>query len=212
MRIRQLIGRIKYGKPLIIVSGLPRSGTSMLMRMLEAGGLEVITDRIRGADEDNPTGYFELEQVKDLDKNKDKTWLRQFRGKAVKIISFLLSDLPKDLNYKVIFVLRDLSEVMASQNRMLAHRGEPVDTSRDEQMAANYTRHLRKVKYLLDRSPRIDVFYVNHQDVLREPKRQACRIRSFLRRRLDVEAMAAAVNADLYRNRGPAAAESTPPG
>src|SRR5438128_3864516 len=123
--------RVRYGRPIVVVSGLPRSGTSMAMKMLEAGGLRVVTDGQRTADEDNPKGYYEDERVKDLHREGDKTWLRDARGDVVKIISFLLKSLPADNNYKVLFMHRNLREIVASQNKMLARRGEKNETPDD---------------------------------------------------------------------------------
>ena len=123
-RFPGLVRRLRYGPPIVVVSGLPRSGTSMAMKMLEAGGLAVVTDNVRAADDDNPRGYYEDERVKDLARDANRAWLRDARGKAIKIISFLLKDLPPDNNYKVLFMERDLGEVLASQQKMLDHRGE----------------------------------------------------------------------------------------
>ena len=105
--------------PIIVVSGLPRSGTSMMMGMLEAGGLELVVDGIRAADEDNPRGYYELERVKDLAKAEDKSWLITLQGKGVKVISLLLQHLPEAYNYKIIFMRRSIAEVLDSQSKML---------------------------------------------------------------------------------------------
>ncbi len=127
-RFPGLVRRLRYGPPIVVVSGLPRSGTSMAMKMLEAGGLAIVTDNVRAADDDNPRGYYEDERVKDLARDANREWLRDARGKAIKIISFLLKDLPPDNNYKVLFMERDLGEVLASQQKMLDHRGEDSAT------------------------------------------------------------------------------------
>src|SRR5213593_4363024 len=129
-----VVRRLRYGKPIVVVSGLPRSGTSMAMKMLEAGGMPILADGIRTPDISNPKGYYEFEPVKGLDKGGDVAWLAEARGKAVKIISFLLTWLPEHYDYRVIFMQRDLREVLASQNAMLAHRGEPSGSAADEQM------------------------------------------------------------------------------
>ena len=138
--------RMRYGTPLILVSGLPRSGTSMIMQMLRAGGLEVATDNIRQDDEDNPRGYYELERVKELDREGDKGWLKEYRGKVVKVISYLLRDLPRENNYKVVFIERDLDEILLSQKKMLRRRGEDERDVEDEKIRKNYTNHLRQVR------------------------------------------------------------------
>ena len=133
--------RILYGRPVVVVSGLPRSGTSMAMKMLAAGGLETIVDGLRTADEDNPKGYFEDERIKALAETADKAWLRGAWGKAVKVISYLLKELPRQHNYRVIFVRRDLREVLASQAKMLARRGKRNETPNDK-MIELYKSHL----------------------------------------------------------------------
>ena len=120
--------RLKYGRPVVIVSGLPRSGTSMAMKMLEAGGMELVVDNIRSADEDNPKGYYEDERVKDLAETVDKEWLREARGKVIKVVSSLLNYLPKGNTYKVVFMRRNLHEVLASQTKMLDRRDEQSHT------------------------------------------------------------------------------------
>src|SRR4026207_1213461 len=132
--IGDFLRRRKYGEPIVIVSGLPRSGTSMMMKMLEAGGLTVMTDAIRQADIDNPRAYCECERVKNLEKETDKSYVREARGKVLKVISFLLKDLPDDNYYRVIFMRRHLDEVIASQNKMLDRRGE--DAIQDQETMA----------------------------------------------------------------------------
>jgi hypothetical protein len=201
MSVKKAYRRLRYGEPVIIVSGLPRSGTSMAMQMLQAGGVEVVTDGVRQAGEDNPKGYFEDERVKTLHKeNEDTTWLREARGKAIKIISFLLKDLPESNNYKVIFMKRALSEVLASQRKMLERRNEPDETS-DERMLELWESHLWRVDYLFKHSDRFDVLEVAYADVIADPVVQARRIRDFLRLDVSPEEMAAAVDESLYRNR-----------
>jgi hypothetical protein len=199
--VRRIFRKLKYGPSIVVVSGLPRSGTSMMMKMLEAGGLEIATDNIRTADEDNPKGYFELERVKDLDKSGDKDWLDRYRGKAVKVISFLLKDLPEEYHYKVIFMERHLEEVIASQNKMLLRRGEPTDEANDEKMIANYEMHLRKTEFLLEEYPNYSTMRVQYRDALDEPREHAVMIRRFLGMNLDTDRMAEAVDRNLYRNR-----------
>jgi hypothetical protein len=191
--------RLRFGEPLIVVSGLPRSGTSMTMQMLEAAGVGIATDGIRKAGEDNPKGYFEYERVKDLGKESDKSWLKEFRGKAIKIISFLLKDLPETNNYKVVFMRRNLEEVLASQSKMLDNRDETTETS-DEKMLELYQDHLWKVNYLMKHRPCFELLEVNYKDVVENPRREAERIGAFLGN-LDVDKMTSAVDEKLYRNR-----------
>jgi len=200
--------RIRYGKPLVLVSGLPRSGTSMLMQMLESGGMPIVSDRIRTPDEDNPKGYHELERVKELDKTTNKSWLKAHRGQVIKIISFLLQDLPMNLNYQVLFMRRSLDEVLRSQNRMLQRSGRKGADATDEKMRRNYELHLRKVYYRLNRTPNFRPLYLDYPAVVADPHREAARICKFLGGNLDVKAMAGAVDSGLYRNRQPKAARA----
>ena len=192
--------RLRYGPEVVSVSGLPRSGTSMMMKMLEAGGVPIMTDGVRAADEDNPRGYFEVERVKDLEKEADKRWIRDARGKALKVISFLLKELPEDCAYRVVFMRRDLSEVVASQNKMLDRRGEE-NPIRDEKAIELYRKHLISTRVFTGMSPRFQVLEVAYRDVLSGPERLARQVNAFLGGRLDVERMAEAVDPDLYRNR-----------
>lgn len=172
----------------------------MTMQMLEAGGVEILSDGSRVADESNLVGYYELEKVKELDKAGDSAWLAEAKGKAVKIISYLLPHLPETLNYKILFMHRDLDEIIASQNKMLALRGEPQDSS-DERIRGLFEQHLWQAKRLLTRRSCFDVLDVSHRDVINDPREQANRINAFLGGRLDVDPMAAVVDERLYRNR-----------
>lgn len=198
--LSDLFRRIRRGKPIIVVSGLPRSGTSMMMRMLEQGGLEVVSDNIREQDEDNPRGYFELEQVKELDKGGDKAWLGESRGRVVKVISFLLKDLPSDFDYRIIFMRRHLDEVLASQDKMLERRGEKKETN-DEDMKAAYRRHLKDVAFFCRYRKNFEAIDIQYDEVIQDPAGHAEKVNAFLGGHLDVQAMAAAVEAGLYRNR-----------
>ena len=152
-------------------------------------------------DEDNPKGYHEFERVKELDKTSDKSWLEQYRGQAIKTISFLLQDLPLNLNYQVLFMRRDIDEVLRSQNKMLERAGAVGTVVSDEKMRQNYELHLKEVYYWLDRTPNFQVLYLDYLAVVGDPLGEARRISVFLGRQLDVEAMAGAVEASLYRNR-----------
>jgi hypothetical protein len=197
--VQRLYRRIRYGKPIVVVSGLPRSGTSMTMKMLEAGGLTVVTDGLRTADEDNPKGYYEDERVKRLHKEEDKAWLRDARGKVVKIISFLLKSLPADHNYQVILMNRNLREIVASQNKMLARLGKPNDLP-DEAAVQLLASQVKDAGFFLQR-PQFEVLELQYADTLKDPRGQAARIAGFLGGSLDVEKMASVVDDQLYRNR-----------
>ena len=201
MRALSFYYRLRYGQPVVLVSGLPRSGTSMLMQMLEKGGMPIVTDNTRTPDEDNPRGYHEFERIKELDTTRNKSWLQNYRGQVIKTISFLLQDLPLNLNYQVLFMRRNLDEVLRSQNKMLERNGTAGTGVSDEKMRLNYELHLKKVYYRLGRTPNFQVLYLDYPAIIEDPLREARRISSFLGRHLDVEAMAGAVEAGLYRNR-----------
>lgn len=202
MVMKALYYRLRYGKPIVLVSGLPRSGTSMLMLMLQEAGLPIVCDFQREADIDNPKGYHELEKVKELDKSEDKRWLKEHRGKVIKIISFLLQDLPLNLNYKIIFMHRNLDEVLKSQNKMLERFGNKGPDVTDEKMKENYKMHLRKVYYRLRHTPNFSALFVDYTNVIEDPLREAGRIRQFLGDYdMDLDKMAGIVDPNLYRNR-----------
>lgn len=182
-----------------IVSGLPRSGTSMMMKMLEAGGMQPLTDNIRTADEDNPKGYYEFERVKQIE--KDQAWLLDAQGKVVKMISALLKPLPAGYQYKIVFMRRRMEEVLASQRKMLVRRGQPTDAVADEKMAALYQRHLSQMETWLAEQPNMDVLYVTYHDVIARPREHAETINHFLGGGLDVDAMVSVVDRMLYRSK-----------
>lgn len=200
MSLRSAFRRLIYGKPVVVVSGLPRSGTSMAMKMLEAGGLELVQDGVRTANIDNPKGYFEDERVKSLHDMEDRTWLKQCRGKGIKIISNLLRSLPADNNYKVLFVRRDLDEVLASQAKMLDRRGEASETE-DARMRELFEGDVWRAQYLMKRNPQFEWTEIHYREVLTDPERQARHIEEFLGLGLAVDRMAEVVDPDLYRNR-----------
>ena len=188
------------GEPLTIVSGLPRSGTSMMMKMLEAGGVPIMTDSVRTADVDNPKGYYEYERVKDLEKETDKSYIREGRGKALKVISWLLKDLPDDNRYRIVFMRRDLGEVIASQNKILKHRGE-VDNSDDRMMVDAYMNHLASVRILARKRSNFEMLEVRYDTAVKDPAAAARLVNSFLGGKLDEGKMHQMVDAELYRNR-----------
>lgn len=172
----------------------------MLMKMLEAGGLPLVVDGQRVADEDNPKGYYEDERVKGLGQDRDRRWLGAARGKAIKIISYLLKDLPPQYNYRVLFMRRSLKEVLASQAKMLDRRGEASETG-DDRMKELFESDLWKASYLLKHQPQFDVLEVHYKDVVANAREQAERVSRFLGGDLDLDAMAAVVDRQLYRNR-----------
>ena len=181
-----------------VVSGLPRSGTSMVMQMLNAADYPCLTDGVRQADADNPHGYFEYEKVKRL--RWDCTWLPEAKGKAVKIIAQLIPFLPSQFSSRVIFMERNISEVLASQRVMLQRRGKSGGNLSDAQLGKIFERQVREMKRVLAQrgTPILDVAY---SDALQRPIEVAEKIQVFLGENLDVCAMAAAIDPSLYRQR-----------
>ena len=182
-----------------VVSGLPRSGTSLMMQMLSTGGLSALTDNLRAPDESNPRGYLEFDAVKRL--RNEKAWLEEARGRVVKIIHLLLRELPTDgiYNYRVVLMKRPIKEVLASQRAMLDRQGK---TSADNATLEKiYLNQLAQVEAWLKEQSVFSVLPVEYQRVLKHPLEVATEINLFLQLNLDVEAMAAAVDPTLYRQR-----------
>jgi hypothetical protein len=181
-----------------IVSGLPRSGTSMMMRMLEAGGMDVVVDNLREADEDNPKGYYELEKVKEI--KNDYSWLDNVQGKVVKMVSMLLYELPSNRKYNVIFMKRDIDEILASQRTMLQRKGNRSDIN-DEELGKLFNRHLEEIENWFAVQKNIHVLYINYKDVIEDPRKIAHVINHFLNEALNIEKMVETVDGSLYRQR-----------
>ena len=195
----QINNRPSKKEPIIIVSGLPRSGTSMMMKILAEGGLPVITDEHRGADDDNPNGYFELEVVRQL-KEGNFDWLKDAQGKGIKVISALLEYLPQEYEYKIIFMERDPGETLASQKKMLDHRGQTSKLS-DEEMEQQFYQHLTAIKPWLVRQPNIELCSINYNTLMADPNISCERIVEFLELPLNKSRMLTVPNQQLYRNR-----------
>jgi hypothetical protein len=183
-----------------IISGLPRSGTSLMMQMLAAGGMPILSDGERRADVDNPRGYLEWERIKQLP--RDPACIAEAEGKAVKVISQLLLSLPPEHQYRVIFMQRALPEVMASQDEMLRRRGTFDPNGDNSVVARAFQDHLYQVDVWFNSKPNVAMTRVQYHSVLREPKATAESIAKFLQVPLDVEAMARQVDETLYRQRG----------
>lgn len=196
-----IAGMPPLAESLIVVTGLPRSGTSLLMQMLSAGGMEILTDELRAADEDNPRGYLEFAPVKNL--LKEAQWLFGARGKVVKIVAPLLTALPPDLPCRVILSERDLDEVLASQDRMLVHRNQPVAATpeRRQMLREEFLRTLARMKAMLAQGPRTQLLLVEYSATISDPLATAEKLNTFLGGGLDVAKMVAAVDPSLHRNR-----------
>lgn len=187
------------GESVTVVSGLPRSGTSMMMQLLAAGGMPILTDHVRRADEDNPRGYYEFERVKEV--RQDSSWLNEAEGKAVKMVYRLLYDLPADHTYQVIFLRRPIEEVLDSQEEMLRRQGKGEEAVDRTQLGNLYRRQLKDVETWLQGQPNFRVHYVEYHDVLDDAHRVVHEINRFLGGALDVGAMLQVPDRTLYRQR-----------
>jgi hypothetical protein len=185
-----------------IVSGLPRSGTSLMMQMIHAGGVPAITDGIRVADSDNPRGYYEFEAVKKT--RQDPSWLKSAPGKVVKMVHVLLLDLPTDppaAEYRVVFMKRNLHEVMASQNKMLERLGKPIGDLPAERVMEVFTSQITKVEKWMRDHPCFKSLVVHYNELIKDPAPAVKALNEFLGGRLDTDAMLKAVDPSLYRQR-----------
>jgi hypothetical protein len=182
-----------------IVSGLPRSGTSLMMQMLVAGGMSPLSDGERQADTDNPRGYLEWEQIKQLP--NDPGCIAEAEGKVVKVISRLLLSLPPGHEYRIIFMQRPLPEVLKSQDEMLRRRGTYKEGTNQAVIAAAFEKHLREVDAWLAGNPSVRILRVAYHEVLRSADDVTCQLAEFLAIPLDTKKMAQQVDASLYRNR-----------
>ncbi|HEY6369357.1 MAG TPA: hypothetical protein VIX37_02165 [Candidatus Sulfotelmatobacter sp.] len=182
-----------------IVSGLPRSGTSLMMQMLVAGGMTALSDGDRQADPDNPRGYLEWERIKQLP--NDPSCIAEGEGKVVKVISRLVLSLPAGYEYRIIFMQRPLPEVLASQDQMLKRRGTYKEGASSVAISAAFEKHLRDVYAWMGGKPHVRALPVPYHEVLSKPKDISQRLAQFLEIPLDLEAMTQQVDASLYRNR-----------
>ena len=185
--------------PVTVVSGLPRSGTSLAMQMIHAGGIPALTDGQRTSDDSNPRGYFELERVKQL--KQDKSWLDDAAGKVVKVIHLLLAELPDDRPYRVVFMQRDLREVVQSQATMLARSGRAGGQLPPERLIAVYEQQLKTVEQWLAARPNFSVLRVPYAQLVSDPSGVVPTVNAFLGGTLDEARMRAAVDPGLHRNR-----------
>jgi hypothetical protein len=199
--LRARLASRRWGEPVAVVSGLPRSGTSMMMRMLEAGGIAPFTDGERSADIDNPEGYYEYRRVMDLERDADKRWVREARGRALKVISFLLRHLPPDNAYRVVYMRRNLDEVVVSQDKMLDRLGRPAPDADVEATKEAYRNDIVAARLFARRQPNMEMLEVHYAEAIADPFGTARAVNRFLGGSLDEAKMAAAVNERLYRNR-----------
>ncbi|NUM48870.1 MAG: sulfotransferase domain-containing protein [Anaerolineales bacterium] len=190
----------KPDKTIYVVSGLPRSGTSMMMKMLEAGGLPPVTDNERTADDDNPKGYYEFERVKKMQEG-DIAWVKDAPGKVVKVISYLIRHLPEGYTYKVIFMRRAMEEILASQKKMLINRGEPTDKVTDAELMVLYEKHLEQTFAWMNERPHFSCLQVDYNRLLKEPEPIVKQLGAFLGNQVNMDKMTEVVDPKLYRQR-----------
>lgn len=182
-----------------IVSGLPRSGTSLMMQMLEKGGMEGLTDQVRQADDNNARGYYEFEKVKSL--AKDSSWIGDAEGKSVKIIAQLLFFLPRNFEYRILFMERNMEEIIGSQSRMLQNLGQTGAKLDPAILIQTFQKQMDQAKALLSRAPNIEWMPISFNEALTDPMPVAERVNAFLGNTLNVSEMVSAVDVSLYRTR-----------
>lgn len=199
----------RRGSSVLVVSGLPRSGTSLMMQMLSAGGVPVLTDNKRPPDESNPYGYYEYEAAKRLYQGHSE-WMGQARGHAVKIISHQLKHLPADYDYRVIFMRRDVAEIVASQKTMLERMGTLPVSFDAEQLVREYDQHLIYITRWLGEQPNFRVHPVSHRQLIQDSPATIDVLCEFLDLPVDASAMHRVIDPQLYRHKAPL--NGTPPG
>ncbi len=193
------IANKNFRKTIYVVSGLPRSGTSMMMQMLKAGGLEVVSDNKREGDDDNPQGYLEDERVKRF--HLDQQWIGEAEGKVLKVVAPLVMNLPQQFDYKIIFMERDMHEVLTSQQTMLGRHKQVENKTYPVALADAFAKQLEKSKAWLTTQPQISVLFVNYAEVISAPEEQVENVVSFLGLEMQQSSMIASVNAALHRNK-----------
>lgn len=172
-----------------------------MMRMLDVGGLSLLSDNLRAPNDDNLRGYYEFERVKKLPAG-DTAWLDGARGKAVKVISALLRYLPSDYTYRVLFMRRKMAEILASQRRMLERCVQDDTPQSDPAMAAHFQDHLARVRVWLGQQSYLTFMEVDYNAMFVNAPAQLARVRKFLQRDLHLERMQAVIEPALYRHRG----------
>ena len=172
----------RSGKTFVLVSGLPRSGTSLMMQLLEAGGLPAMTDAERAADIDNPRGYYEWEAIKQIGKKPELLDDPVVEGRAIKCISMLLRYLPPQHQYKVIFMTRPIAEVVASQAAMTTRLGTKGADLEPQQLERGLRAHREDVRKWATVAPHIEWLEIAYPALVREPAAAIAEIVQFVGR------------------------------
>ena len=185
-----------------IVSGLPRSGTSMMMQILKNGGISLLVDDIRQADSNNKKGYFEYEKVKSI--KRDKTWFKEAEDKAIKIVSIHLTELPDEFNYKIIFMERDMHEIISSQNKMIKNLGNTAATFQNNSkiLSQIFTKQIENIKSSISSKNNIEIIYINYNETIKSPENNCIKIKNFLNdENIDLSKMIDSIDNNLYREK-----------
>jgi hypothetical protein len=184
---------------IIVVSGIPRSGTSMMMQMVEAAGFPILADDKRAPDDANQKGYYELEAVKAS--KRDTSWVAAAPGHAVKVIHALLPHLPTGHRYRVVLMKRDLREVVASQTAMLEATGQSADDLPEARLVEIFSTQLTQTRRTLDETPCFEWIEVEYADLLRGDEAEILRVANFLGRPARSAGMGRVIDQGLYRAR-----------
>jgi hypothetical protein len=185
---------------IIIVSGLPRSGTSMMMQMLQAGGLKILEDKSKEADDNNPNGYFEYELASKLPEGND-SWLEKAENKAVKVVSYYVQHLSPKHEYKVLFMERNIDEIVMSQRAIAIEDGKKVHKKEVKMMADYFNNHIKQTKQWISLQPNFGVLYLSYNSIIKDPNSAVSSINEFLELELDEEKMKKVVDKKLYKHK-----------
>lgn len=193
----------KSGKTFVLVSGLPRSGTSLMMQMLVAAGMDAITDERRVADEDNPKGYFEWEHIKKIGDQPELLNKEEYDGKVLKTISMLLKKMPQEHDYKVIFMVRPVQEIAASQTKMINRLGTAGAELEEVDLIRGLRDHRDKSLAWLRTAKHMDFIKVRYPQLMSQPEEVIAEITDFLGSDFlkEPQEMISAIDQSLYRNR-----------
>lgn len=183
---------------IIVVTGLPRSGTSLVMQILQSMGIDLFTDNKRSPDQSNPRGYFEHELVKTIE--YDTSWIKKVEGKAIKIVSPLLVYLPNNYNYKIIFMDRVLDEIVQSQEKMLLVNGVPNPQIEPEVIKQIFIKDLKQAWSWIRELSHSESLEISHSKLLKKPESELEKVNGFLNIKVDLENTLKVIDKKLYRS------------
>lgn len=177
-----------------LITGIPRSGTSLMMQLFKAANVDIATDAIRTEDDNNPKGYYELEAVKGIVKNN--AFLKDLDGKTIKIVAPLVTFIDLSLEYRVVFMIRDLDEVVQSQEKMVGKDQQ----DQKEKFKTMYAMHIEKSRQFLN-SHNIPFIEIQHRELLQNPELSLKRLIDFCGWETPLEELKSVIDHSLYRNR-----------